>query len=382
MIITENEANLPHSQLENPPQRFRGVYDLPPQTNMLKNSIYLHLITFNSHSLTSTFNPDGINIPLKYVLCEGQKGPYESLRQCGLVALFKYLSPDAIIPVYAKKNFEALLTCKVDGEEITMSDNKQVTDVLENACADHLMDDNDGTILEIHCSFANKKCDRVKKIRSSASATAEIVMKTLKNWVEKASIQMNKTVDFKSDKEYVVVDDEKKQKLNSPSDWANRFVHFLFHPEEMQKNTEKYSPGAAIDLKDTLDTFALDVVEGFTRVFDLVDEIITRHEVAHASRCVKKWNAAKLKNEEELPHLDLNLGKGVEIVFDVDGKNAPEEWKILFGNESISLDAVLLEAPIADDVISISSDDDTLGIGNCDVSGSDDDSWTMLADEI
>ncbi len=270
-----------------------------------------------------------------------------------------------------------------------MSDDKHVSLVLEKACGSHLMDDNDNTILEIHCSFSNKKSERVKKIRSRASAAADNVMKTFKCWIEKASLKVNRGIE-----DFVIVEDDNKQNPDSPAEWANRFITVLFHPEKMQKSPEKDHPKkrVRINLKDTLDALALDVVEGVSHVFDMIDEVVTRHEVARASRRVKEWGVTKQMDEnEKFDGMDKepDLEKTVEIEFDVDCKQEVSEEVEEFaenvvdnGEEDSLDDAVVLEVPIADDVISVSSGDDTLGIANCDVSGSDDDSWAMMDDDF
>ena len=104
-----------------------------------------HLLGFFRQFCTE----EGIKLPLKGVLSEKNGGPYECLRQCGLVSLFKYLSPGGTIPQYASKNFQTILTYRgVNGKDIPLRDSEDIVDVLEKACGEHLMDDNDDTIIE------------------------------------------------------------------------------------------------------------------------------------------------------------------------------------------------------------------------------------------
>lgn len=327
---------------------------------------------------------------MKGVLSEKNGGPYECLRQCGLVSLFKYLSPGGTIPQYATKNFQTILTYRgVNGEDIPLRDSEDVMDVLEKACAEHLMDDNDDTIIEIYCSFTNKKSDRVKKLRSKATAAADSVMNTLKNWVDGASSRVNRVKDRARNEDYVMVNDHEEQKPHSPGEWASRFVHFLYQPEKGRDYPEKSSlkENAFDGIKNSLDSFALDVVEGVAIVFGLIDETITAHEVAHASRCVNEWNKANNfdrdyefheDKDDEMMEFEFDLEETKEYVV-CDTKSMEEAESLSLDEPSLE-DAVVISAPVADDVISI-SDEDTLGIDNCDVSGSDDDSWAMMDDD-
>ena len=57
---------------------------------------------------------------------------------------------------YAMKNFGAVFNCKLDREEFTVSNRTDMDEVLKKASAEHLMDDNDDTILNIKCTFKKK----------------------------------------------------------------------------------------------------------------------------------------------------------------------------------------------------------------------------------
>lgn len=351
----------------------------------------------------------GISIPLKDILSgTSTVGPHESLRNVALVALFRYTSKNGTVPQYAKKNFESIFTYKVDGEvhRQCMANDEEMRQVLEKACTDHLMDDNEDTILDIYCTFRNKKykeSDRMKKIRAGASIAADNVMKTLKNWVEKA-VEMLKNEEH----EYVVVNEDKGKNSLSADDWANRFVSILFSPEEMRAQQKK---DRCFNVKNTLDSIALDAVEGFTRIFDLVDEVVAHHQLSHATRA-ERWESMKPTHNVVMEKKDVedcvDIDQGVEIVFDPESRSKPEEeWKVFShginseddDEDDLSFsddDAVLLESPVndsfsinSDDIVSIGSDD-TVAADNCEVSvtfdkcevsDSDDDSWAMLDDE-
>ena len=297
------------------------------------------------------------------------------------------------------KNFGAVFICKLNGEEFTASNRTDMDEMLEKASAEHLMDDNDDTILDIKCTFKNKyQNEKMKKFRTGASIAADNVMKTLKNWVEKATNRSQ----VKDADQYVIVDgDGKAENLQSrsPDNWADRFVCFLFMPEKMHEHhkAKHQNPSKkAFDLKETIDAITLDAVEGFARVFDLIDEAVAHKEAAHMARA-EEWKLNKGKPvSNDLEQVE-NLDVGVEILLEDDAEKTPEEWKIYFSknsddeslsndvglldDESLSNDVVLLEIPVADDVISISSDD-TLATDNfMHVHGGDDDSWTLLDDE-
>ena len=238
----------------------------------------------------------------------------------------------------------------------------------------------------------------MKKFRTGASIAADNVMKTLKNWVEKATNRSQ----VKDADQYVIVDgDGKAENLQSrsPDNWADRFVCFLFMPEKMHEHhkAKHQNPSKkAFDLKETIDAITLDAVEGFARVFDLIDEAVAHKEAAHMARA-EEWKLNKGKPvSNDLEQVE-NLDVGVEILLEDDAEKTPEEWKIYFSknsddeslsndvglldDESLSNDVVLLEIPVADDVISISSDD-TLATDNfIHANGGDDDCWTLFNDE-
>ena len=75
------------------------------------------------------------------------------------------------------KNFGAVFNCKLDGEEFTASNRgTDMDEMLKQASAEHLMDDNDDTILNIKCTFKNKYQNEnylIKKSRTGASIATD-----------------------------------------------------------------------------------------------------------------------------------------------------------------------------------------------------------------
>lgn len=145
--------------------------------------------------------------------------------------------------------------------------------------------------------------------------------------------------------------------------------------------------------------------EFFVRTSDVTAEVLVRHEEAvrqvfgrtHRHDMVHDPPSAAASRSESLVRSDseveINVDKAVEIEFDRSDKKAPEEWKIFFeGNtdEDSASSAVMIDGPVADNVISISSDDSDDTFTECDEENgddndnddnNDDDSWAMLDGE-
>lgn len=337
----------------------------------------------------------GIDIKLIDLLLERETGYYNFLRHNALGALFKY-SPSGKVPQYAYKNFDTHFHCKIDAKEIRIYNDEQLIQVLEHACTENLMDDNNGVILSINCTFVNTfEFEEVKKIRASATAAADAAFKTMRSWIEKVAEALEKRKALNKDEdEYVVVSDGKKKRDN-PVQWAHRFVSLLFRPEK--KNEFEGMKNDRLDqFEEALDHFSLAIVEGFARASDIVAEVIARQEDAafqaflHSRRVKKKSRkfqssvTSTTPKNESMVEEDSDLDKGVEVVFDPSDGNVSEEWKIFFNGKNSeeseeSNEIIFVETPVAADVISIDSDDiedDSLRCGG----ESDEESWTMLDD--
>jgi hypothetical protein len=363
---------------------------------------------------------DGVGIPLRDLLPANanaslQSGAsYNSLRRFALAALFKY-SPSGNVPEYAFKNFDTCFSyTPAGGKEVIMTNDAQLTRALEKASVEYLMDDNDYVILDIHCKFVNTfKRDKMKNIRTNATAAADNVITTIKAWIEKAAIVFNTPQKRdKGEDDYVVVagDNEHKEK-QGPAEWADRFVHFLRMPEDEYQASTNMHKDMAI-LEDTFDNFLLAVAQGFDRASDIIVEAMARQEdlarevfartkpnriESHAPITVfhRSESLSSSDSEEE-----TDVDNGVEIEFDRSDKNTPEEWEIFFGGSSNACSAssggrsdagsassgVVIHAPTADDVVSISSDesDDTFAECNEEHIDHDEDSdgsWAILDNE-
>ena len=327
------------------------------------------------------------------------------------------------MPAYALKDFGTQFTCKYDGKQVVMKNDKELSDILEAACTDSLMDDNEGIILDIHCNFFNDfMCEEVKKIRQSATDAAENVMKTMKAWIEKSSKMLKNSKSYKNEVEFVVVGKDGKEcdqvdKNANPVDWAMRFVHMLLMPEtqsgqEVKKALRNQKAEVIFDrIEDAFDHLTFALVGGFAILSDIFDETVARHEDAVREFVVeqsadkdlsyspvlnissKSNSIAEVAGEDAEEKISLNCEE--KISFDCKHKNAPEEWKIFFESspteeEEEEEDAVLIESPM-DDVISLSSEDASIAksdkgvsLNEAEIDDDDDDdsSWTMLDDDM
>ena len=318
------------------------------------------------------------------------------------------------MPAYALKNFGTQFTCKFHGKDVIMKNNKELSDILEAACTDSLMDDNEGIILDIHCNFFNDfMCEEVKKIRQSATDAAEHVFKTMKAWIEKTSKMLNNSKSVKNEMEFVVVGKDGKEceqldKDANPADWALRFVNILLMPETQRGEKVKKAlrnqkvEGIFDRIEDAFDHLTFALVGGFAMISDIVEETVARHENA-----VREFTVERIADKDLAHPPVLNISSrnnsiaefadeeaDTNISFNCEDKNAPEEWKIFFESspteqeEEEEEDAVVIDSPI-DDVISLSSEDtssatsDKGGLNGAAIDDDDDDSsWTMLDDEM
>ena len=288
-----------------------------------------------------------------------------------------------------------------------MKNDKELSEVLEAASTDYLMDDNDGIVLDIYCKFFNDFINKkVKKIRQNATAAADSVSQTLKVWIQNTSkiIKFNNENTLRDEKDFVVIQNEKEckkeDKETNPIDWALRFVHILLDRESgasEQKEKKALSNQKADVIFDhvegAFDHFIFALAKAFTKVTDIVDEVIIRHEdVAFefmASRSTDKKMDVSRNNSITGSANDDNLEK--KITFDFEDKNAPEEWKIFFHAshemDDEEEDAVIVEFP-AYGVISLSSQDTDSAKSEkddyCNEAENDDedDSWAMLEDDM
>ena len=329
------------------------------------------------------------------------------------------------MPAYALKDFGTQFTCTYDGKQVVMKNDKELSDILEAACTDSLMDDNEGVILDIHCNFCNDfMCEEVKKIRQSATDAAENVMKTMKAWIEKSSKMLKNYKSYKNEEEFVVVGKDGKEceqvdKEPNPADWAMRFVHMLLMPEtqsgqEVKKALRNQEAEVIFDrIEDAFDHLTFALVGGFAILSNIFDKTVARHEDAVREFAVeqsadkdlsyypdlnissKSNSIAELADEEAQKEISFDCEE--KNSFNCEDKNAPEEWKIFFEpstteeeEEKGKEDAVLLESPM-DDVISLSSEDVSIAksykggnLNEAEIDDDDDDdsSWTILDDDM
>lgn len=378
------------------------------------------------------------------------KASYAILRHCALTQLFKY-EPNGKIPNYALKNFRTQFTYyQVSKEDPSTPLKKfyiknadELTRVLEAASMNQLVDDNDNIILEIHCDFINEfTFDEGAKLRREATAAADNVVRTLRQWMKKASTFVSNHAHKLTPHDFVVVSEDLDQNKNnkdhdhSPIEWAARFIEVLLLPEAtndlhswttVPKNfdrstststTKRVSSDELIDqYEDTLENIATSVVKGL--------ECASKFFLDAIKECEKQMNQNQQKNMNSDvlsissgPSLaesscissassssssvksstdDVVVEQGVEIIFDKKGNNneKSEEWKVFFGegvgkegddNVAVDDDAVLINHICNSEIVSVSSsvkEDDMSSFEELSDKDSESDnaSWAMLSDE-
>lgn len=355
-----------------------------------------------------------IDIPVKNLLVVNSNkeklsntASYTILRHCALSALFKY-APNGEVPEYAKNNFKTQFTfydSSIKNGTNSIANDEELTKVLEAAAMQHLMDDNENVILRIHCTIINQfRCKEAEKIRQEATAAAENVVKTLKEWMKKASRFVSDHAAKMTHEDFVVVSDKPEQKgenhHDNPIDWASRFVQVLLLPEKEQlnlaststkKSTLKKEEELLNQYDEAIDAIAGSVIKGFHIFSTFIVKAIEEHQDAKRCDILSLSSSPSLAESASISSSSSKVSctmsddvveeQGVEIVFDSTGKkDAPEEWKIFFGEPAKEEEEpVLITNPCNAGVISVSSCDESSSFEEVD--HSDEVSWAMLSDD-
>lgn len=343
---------------------------------------------------------------------EGVMVSYSKLRSIALVSLFRFQGGE--VPLYAEKNFETKFTCTIDQSIVHISNNLDLSQILTKVAEENLMDDNDGVIIDIFCTFTNhwKIVDdfKMKIIRKQASATANNVIRKLTEWIHKASTVFYKPVECSEDLDYVVLGTLENTKVHEEkiigNDWASRMAHFLMPPKVMNQPiilVSKSEGEHKIHLVgqgltsafDSATFFANEIMtEIWCRNGELMSQI-TDHYNRHSKKEVVTEDTINSKSEISVEDT-VDLDKNIDILFQPFDENAPDEWKVFFTNqvdpdtvfvshpmEPDILDNIYVGAANLDDVLSMSSeesylqddqikmDDDSFSENNCD-------NWELL----
>lgn len=281
---------------------------------------------------------------------------------------------------------------------------------------------NDDFVLEVYCQFIDQYWKKGKQ-RQRGADTADNAVKTMKHWVHKASNafkkMQNKMEQNKVGADFVEIDgqgQEKKKSVygNPIEQWTANFVRVVLNEGAKQKTKKIVNSQEVVmeKVEHAFDIFAFTLLKVCKEASGLLEDFVVRHEdaihdvfmiaVGQEPRSVLD---ARLACSLSAPAVEEEpiVEETANISYDQDDKNAPEEWKIFFEKEENS-NGVVLERPNADDVISISSEEqssssDESSIVHVDAAMDvldkyavpdketaeeveDDDSWAMLDDEM
>jgi len=311
---------------------------------------------------------------------------YSNLHHCGLSAFV----PNHASSSHSLKKYELVTYYQNDERNIKFSTDCELTEILEEAITNRLMDDNDGVILHIFCKYLyhSHLNDEAKKIRAAATAAADNAMRKMKFWVNNANRSLNKHV-FPSSKihkdygpEYDVMADVSDDKTAPKAlEWANRLAYFFIEPEKIVRShngpQKMKKRMAQIDsVENTIDILLQGVMKtsvfvssGAMAASEFISSVIAEH-----SESTQEHVKTPITITSPDPSLDENSidssksmstqgeEKGVEIIFDKKSTAGPSEWAIFFdlhSSESISMgsseDGQLISLP--DGVLSCSSND-------------------------
>ncbi len=382
------------------------------------------------------------------------KASYANLRHCALSQLFKY-EADGKIPNYAWRNFSTQFTYyqavsssahnKTTVKELYIRNGEELTQVLEAASTNQLLDDNDNVIMDIRCDFINHfQFNDGENLRREATAAADNVVKTLQEWIKKASIFVSNRANQLAAHDYVVVPDDniRGSKSNNkhhddahkchnkddhdytPMEWAARFIQILLSPEEEKgrskndlsswttvpkhnSSNSNHHTAMTSDIhlmmdqyEDTIESIADTVVTGFNRASKFFIAVAKDFdEMAQKNKNKKNQNNEDVLSLSSSPSLsessssysstedneeDVVKGEeGVEIIFGKKDGNS-EEWKIFFGDDEGSNDGNEKGDNQAEDdgavLINHICNSDVVSMSSSASSGKDDDDMSSFAD--
>jgi len=324
-----------------------------------------------------------VDIPVKNLLRVNAKketlsneASYSILRHCALSQLFRF-EPNQQIPTYAWRNFLTRFTYEssqyahAHGQIVkyNINNNSELTEALEVAASIHLIEldeyeyeycknetskdkvvektttssstskSSNVIILDIHCEFINRRSVHVHRQRKDATIAAEHVVKTLQEWIQKASAFVVDIVGDLEHRDYVVVastsnagssngssarfgssgvnqkgasgvqkgtkllgEDEKKDgdkrnrnRNQHPMEWAKRFIQVLLLPEDTKdspvmvehshcspscKNSKNnnHNHNLLDEYEESLEVLTESFVQGLKRTSKFIHRIVKEHQ--------------------------------------------------------------------------------------------------------
>mmetsp|Transcript_28644 Transcript_28644/g.32892 ORF Transcript_28644/g.32892 Transcript_28644/m.32892 type:complete len:422 (-) Transcript_28644:1215-2480(-) len=378
-----------------------------------------------------------LDIPVKNLLRVNSNK--ESLSDQASIYIMRHCALSQLrIPLHARDHFYTRFTIKQSGKPVLeLTNDTKFTTILEDAATQHMMDDNENVILIVRCELIHQYRWEAEKVRIQATATADNVIKSLKDWITKAS-RFVSVQSARHPEDYVVVGShdekrrEKKQNLDDnkphPMEWTNRLVQVMLAPPVKERKpssdaTDVKQYKRLYDIKDddelvdeifvhveeALENATIALVKGFTKAAKFISKSIEQHNqkrITLSESDSSKSNSFHLSassispspsvvaasiSSSSLSCCDNNkVEEGVEVVFDPsctekDG-NVSTEWRVFFDdaddNNLINDDnVVMIDIPCEADIISLSSDEVNFEKGASVVSYDDDEaSWTMLED--
>ena len=138
-----------------------------------------------------------VDIPIQNLIKidrESSTAVYSKLHHYGVIEMPKFVS-DKHIPAYALENRELVTYCKDEDGVIKFSSDSELTDILEKAIEERLMDDNDDVILHIFCKYRYRSplnFDDATNIRVAATEVVDTALQYMKSWVTCANQSLDK----------------------------------------------------------------------------------------------------------------------------------------------------------------------------------------------
>lgn len=356
----------------------------------------LHLVSKSDALVKLHVNDDCdmvVDIPVKNLIkiSSGEESftstaSYSNLHHCGISAFV----PTQKKTIYSLKNYELVTYYHNEERNVKFSTDCELTQILEGAIADRLMDDNDGVILHVFCKYQyhSPLNEEAKKIRAVATAAADNAMRQMKIWVTNANRSLEKHV-FSGTKDHNDygpewdIMDEVNEEEDGPKalEWANRLAQFFIDPEDIVRSDngplKMKKHMARIDsventinilLQGIMKTSEL-VLSGADTATEFIASVIAHHNESACEQVKTTFVVTSPtpsfedQSVESLKSiLTLEEEKGVEIVFDRKSTAGPPDWAIFFdlhSSESISAasseDGQLIDLP--EEVLSCSSNE-------------------------
>jgi len=290
---------------------------------------------------------------------------YSNLHHCSLIAMFKH-APNKNIPGCSLKNRKLVTYCKNEKGIVKFSTDSELTNILEEAITERLMDDNDEVILHIFCKyqylspFNFDEATQIRThIRSAATTAGDNAMRQMKIWVTNAhqSLERRRSSISKVHKNYgpehdVMNDVNKEKDKSKPLEWASRLAQFFLVSEEnsISEDEPLKKKKKRVALTNSVENTMGILLQGVIKTSELVStrtmtaaEFVSSTITSHNTSTCEQENTTiaitspttscdnrSVESSKSLSTQEEEDDEEVVIIFNPESTAVPSECKIIF----------------------------------------------------